>query len=596
MSKKIKKQIKRSLPYFMIFSLIISSTVVGLVFNFDFQIEDLSLNRPEAIAQSDSATTTVTVKNAPPQFVILPAEEFDGGQGSTSTSPVNVGAAISFSVTATDVENNDYYLAICSTDSITASSTGGAPTCGGTEFCISNGTADGSEATCTYSNVANFAPETIDWYAFVCDNHATQGDCSVSSQGSDEGTNATSSPMYLNHAPSLDAATTSVDFVVPGDTFTFTATSTDNDITGGADLIQMDICATNSWSTSTFETSGCDNGQAICTGTSTAVGGEAVISCDATTTIPTVDQSYNYWVFVQDWHTLAGTGNAQQEQYTVINQAPQVGTVYINGDSSVDVVLFMKDQSEVVASTTAQFTDDNGCDDVTTASSSIYWENAVGGQYCSTDDNNCYLITDASCVITGCSGPSDLDAFVTCTTTLAYHTLPTDGDGNTASTTDWRAGMNVYDEALSGNATTTAGNSIEILTLAALHVTEAQIDYGTIKGGFDSGNYNATTTVINYGNSPLDTNMQGDDMDDLGANWFAASEQRFDVATNTYASLANQLASSSPVFLDVDMIRPTSQTDFDDNVYWGINIPGGTPSGDYYGMNYFNVVLDDDAW
>ena len=70
MAKKIKKQIIRSIPLFVILSLITSSVAVGLVFNFDWEIykmfnekdAHLALTMPEAQAQDDTATTTVEVQ------------------------------------------------------------------------------------------------------------------------------------------------------------------------------------------------------------------------------------------------------------------------------------------------------------------------------------------------------------------------------------------------------------------------------------------------------------------------------------------------------------------------------------------------------
>src|SRR3989339_1663694 len=115
MSKIIKHHIKRSLPLFIIFCLLISSSVFGLVFNFDFSGLYRSNNNaafyPEAQA-AGSATTSVEVLNAPPAYVVNgePKEV----PASTSTSPVNVGDALGFAATASDPESNQYRLLICS--------------------------------------------------------------------------------------------------------------------------------------------------------------------------------------------------------------------------------------------------------------------------------------------------------------------------------------------------------------------------------------------------------------------------------------------------------------------------------------------------
>lgn len=124
MPQKIKRQIKRSMPIFVIVSLLTSTFAIGLVFNFEIDLFksgqnfDPSISMMEAQAQlNDYASTTVEVRNAPPAFFAGPTEN----PTSTSTTPINDGDDIGFTVTGQDSEGNQYYLAICSTNSITAS-------------------------------------------------------------------------------------------------------------------------------------------------------------------------------------------------------------------------------------------------------------------------------------------------------------------------------------------------------------------------------------------------------------------------------------------------------------------------------------------
>ena len=79
MPKIIKQEIKRSMPLFVILCLILTTTAVGLIFNFDvrfIQLKDknLDLELSQFEAQADFATTTVEVLNAPPAFTVYPAE------------------------------------------------------------------------------------------------------------------------------------------------------------------------------------------------------------------------------------------------------------------------------------------------------------------------------------------------------------------------------------------------------------------------------------------------------------------------------------------------------------------------------------------
>jgi len=592
MSKKIKMQIKRSMPYFMILSLIMSSTVIGLVFNFNASTQKLvdNLFRPEAQAQNDTATTTVTVKNAPPDITIQPAEVFAAGLGSTSTTPVNIGEGIGFSITASDMESNSYYLIVCTSTTATAGAGGTAPSCGGgagNTLCVSGLTADDVEATCTYGSAAG-APETKDWYAFVCDNHATEPDCSAYSQGSAVGVNATSSPMYVNHAPVFALGATTVDNQPAGDNpFTFTATTTDSDLLGGLDVIQYDVCSTNSWATST----GC-TATTICSATSTISGGTAIVSCQATTTIPTVDQAYHYWGFVRDWHQLAASsGNAVDRTYTVINTAPVVSSVVVVGG---DITVNMKNSAEKTVTITGTISDNNSCADLTSATSSVYLSSVAGLENCAADDDECYQIAAVSCVQDGgtCSGTTDLSTNYTCTVNMAFNSIPTDPSANNSNASNnWLAGVKAIDNNAAIHIATSA-SAVELITVSALEITELGIPYGAVKGGQDTGTYNATTTIVNYGNSPLNSGVSGTDMGPI-----AIANQKYDLTPATYLSLANN---ASAVNTTVDIVAPKPNTDvldIEDSIYWGIAIPGGTASGDYSGMNSFVAELDGSvAW
>ncbi|MBU4432414.1 hypothetical protein KKD60_04010 [Patescibacteria group bacterium] len=581
--------IKRSMPYFMILSLIMSSTVIGLVFNFNTSTKKLvnELFRPEAQAQNDTATTTVTVRNAAPTITIKPAEVFAAGLGSTSTTPVNIGASIGFSVTADDMEDNSYYLIVCTSTTATAGVAGAAPTCSGgvaNTLCVSGLTGDTIQATCTYGSTVG-ANETKDWYAFACDNHATEADCSPYSQGSAVGVDATSSPMYINHAPVFTTGSTTVDFRQAGNNpFTFTATTTDTDTLGGFDVIQYDVCSTNSWATTT----GCA-AATVCSATSTISGGTAVVSCQATTTIPTVDKAYHYWGFVKDWHALAASsGNAVDRTYTVINTAPVVSSVVVNGGNPFTPN--MKNSATTTIHITATVSDDNSCSDLTQATSTLYLSNVVGLQNCTADNDNCYQILSASCTQSACGGSTTTkDALYDCTAGIAFHSIPTDASANNSHVAEnWLGAVAGKDEGVATVATSTIGQ--ELATVQAIAVTELAIPYNTIKGGQDSGAYNATTTVINYGNCPINSQVSGTDM--TGPAIIPILNQKYDLAPATYASLTN-VASAVPTTLDINAPKPTTSViNIQAGIYWGINIPAGTLSGNYAGTNAFDSIID----
>ncbi len=572
MSKIIKKQIKRSFSALMIM-ILISQIFTVLVYNFIFNEQknnSIELAK-EAQAQADVTSSLVTVKNAPPNITSNAAEN----PISSSTSPVNIGGSIPFTITADDPENNNYYLIVCDSDSVNPGAGGGAPSCGGTQFCVSSVTNDTNQATCTYNSVTDSGLETDDWYAFVCDNHATESDCSTSNQGSGD----SGSPIYLNHAPSFTSVTTTDNFKDPGGTFTIEATATDGDVAGEADVLIIAVCTTNSWNVST----GCA-ATTLCTGTSTTPN----VSCQYTDTAPTPDQAYTYYAFVKDWHTMAATGNSRSSTYTINNVAPEVSNISFNSGGSI--TLNIKGASvKTVYATSTSVVDNNGCTDLSDATSTVFMSNAASGAACAANDNDCYKVTSASCSISDCSGASDTTATVTCSAGLAFHAIPTTASGdNPYASYDWLAYISAYDEASAG-FDTSAG--VEVAATAALEVSEATIAYGSIHAGENSGAANATTTIINYGNTPLDNQVEGTWMT-KGSDAIPENNQEFDLNNFTWGAGTYTLSSTTPANVDIVVARPTNSTNLSDMIYWGINIPTGIPSGDYGGTNTFSAVLD----
>jgi len=573
MSQAIKKQLKRSYPVvagFLILNIIISA----VFFNMRFDLLTISwLN--SALAQVDTATSSVTVKNAAPAFTVNAAEN----PTSSSTSPVNVGANISFIGTADDPENNSYYLIVCdSTATATPGAGGAAPTCsvGNTINCVSGLTADTAQASCTYSNVANPGGETKDWAAFVCDNHATQAQCTtVGNSGSGD----SGSPYYVNHAPTFTAVATTDDNKDPGGVFTIQGSVGDTDVQGGGDTLSMSVCSTNSWSTTT----GCA-ATTLCTGTSTA----ATVSCTYTSPVPMAHGTSSYYAFVKDWHELASAANSRTSVITTNNVAPSVSTITLN--NAGNITLNMKNEAaRIVWATSTSVTDNNGCADIVDATSTFYYSNVAGGAGCAADDNNCYKATAAACNISDCSGGADTIATIACNVGLAYHAVPTDNGapGNPYEPYNWIAAIFAYDETLSSSLATSSGR--EVIAASALEVTEATIPYGILQAGQNTGTYNATTTVVNFGNCPLASEIDGTWMSN-GGNHIAENNQKFDLSTAAYGSLAYNLSSSTPQTLNLSN-RPTSATDVTRPVYWGIAIPALLPSGDYSGTNTFTPII-----
>lgn len=584
MSKIIKKQFKRSLPWFLILSLF-STLVVGTFFNFKFDLNPyhFGFNQPEVKANSDQATTTVVIMNAAPNFAVTPFEIFAGG-GSTSTQPVNASSSISFGGTASDPENNNYYLIVCANNTTPTPGAGGtAPSCSGgaaNTFCVGASTASNASTSCTYAVATSTLPEIVQWYAFVCDNHATQAACSSYSQGSGFSTGATSSsPFYVNHRPNTINIYTSGDNKDPGGTFTVQASSTDPDVTGPADSIILHICNTNSWSVST----GC-GGALLCSATSTTNP-----SCNFTIGTPKAHGVYSYYAFTKDSHDLGALNNPYPSTvYHVNDVAPSVGSVTLNSGAPITVNL--KGANEIVITASSTVSDQNECADLVLATSTIKYAAATSTPYdCSANDNNCYKTT--GCSITGCVA-SSANAYVMCTTTITFHADPTDAgySSNPYKDGDWRAQIGVHDASFYSYGTTTTG--IELNTTTGLDVTQSLIDYGTLQATQNSGSVNATTTIVNYGNSPLNTNLTVSNMATGTNPQIPDSSQQWGIGNFTYGS-GTPGSSTTPATADITCAKPTDKvTPISANIYWGLAIPSYIPSGSYSGQNTFSAVVD----
>ncbi len=578
MGKIIKRKVEKTFPWFLSLCLL-SSLVLGFSFNINFDLipgNDRGLINMSQEAQADTATTTVEVADAAPYFAA--GDEPEEDPASASTSPVNIGSSIDFKGTGTDPEGLGFLLVICTASS--ASVSNWVPSCdgGGTELCSTASTTDQTETSCTYNNVSDPGSETQEWYGFVCDKNR----CSDPHQG---GATASGSPVYINHHPNLASVNTTVDDQEPGGTFTIEGTVTDGDTEGGADELTMYVCDSNNFTLGL----GCVDNE-ICNGTSTSPN----VSCNYTDTSPTPDQAYTYYAFVYDWHDLEATSSVSSN-YTIINVSPEIGDGTVSLNAGQNINLNIKNATEVeVAATTTSVTDQNGCTDLSNATSTMYLSGEGAG--CSADDNNCYLVS--SCTLSDCSGNTDPTATYTCTTTFAYHTVPTDaGVGGGYAGQSWYARITVTDDngtATSSSYTTLDG--VEVVSAAALDITEIMIDYGVVDSNSNTDTWNASTTVINYGNTPLDNELYGLDLED-GANFIGGENQKFSTSTFDYDTGGTNLtASSSPgLDLDVEIARPTDQSDFSDVIWWGIGIPLGTVSGEYYGQNTFSASEDADG-
>jgi len=114
-----------------------------------------------------SIQSTTTLACTAPSFTANVPDE--------SEDPNGYGTTVDFTATANDPDDQDWYLAVCDSNSVTvAGGAGDAPACDAGEFCVSSATTDNTEASCA-TTTEIIGSNT--WYAFACD----ADHCSVNS-------------------------------------------------------------------------------------------------------------------------------------------------------------------------------------------------------------------------------------------------------------------------------------------------------------------------------------------------------------------------------------------------------------------------------
>ena len=505
--------------------------------------------------------------------------------GSASTSPTNYGNTVSFTATAQDDDvGDDYYLAVCKTAAVTAGNDA-PPTCTAGDWCISNLASSTVEASCEYT--ASDSSEELEWYAYACDKHTgfSIAKCSLVSQGSG-GSNA--SPFVINHPPVLTSASTANNNQDPGSTFNISTVSSDGDISGGADTLDMYICR----GTTAAYGVGCAGGASdtICSVIATS---SSNISCSYNDVAPTPAGDNDYNVFLFDEHGLAADNNYITSSYTVNNTPPILGSLVLNGNS--DITLNLAGAPDVQIQTiNTSVVDQNGCDTgLVSASAVIYMSGASGAYNCSDNENDCYQINISNCLKSDCIDDNDSVATYTCTASMKYFATPTDDStGNPWATEDWLSYINIYDGS---NYVSTSSNAVELITNIALDVPENVIDFGSnLFVGQNTGSDNSTTTIVNIGNSPIDTAISGTDMAGNPSGTIGVNNIEWDVNGFTWSNGTD--LSSSDVDVNINAPNPISSAGTSDNLYWGIGVPYGADASIYYGLNNFSVKLDNNDW
>lgn len=604
------------------------SGVIVFLLVFIFNVGKTEIDR--VIAQSNTASTTLTVLNTPPQWIASTTEETE----SSTSTPTNSGDDMVWIATASDSNGAPYFLLVCAENVAPVASSApdvgslgtAPPSCatGVRQWAVSTSTVSGQQARAATTTSESFPPfaERNEWYSWVCDDDPVNPRCNNAATST--GITATnSSPFHVNRRPVF------TDFnndgpVDPAGTLVFLSTSSDpdtvGDTNGGEDVIYLVVCGTDSYSTTTN----------TCTSdfyASTTL--QTVLSdASATDTVATImqDQPYDAYGYIVDEHGHEASGGFQgtNVQFVVNNVAPTVAASSISIESGGPIILTVE-QGETTGFTLEFTTSDaNSCDSIITADVgdevddyivSVY-RSSVGSSTCdgtagAYDANNCYSsgytpwnLTCTAATST-CAGSSDATMDWDCTFPLWYIADPSDNGTYTGDR--WRAAVSaVDDDNATGTFTQgTATNTLQSLTALALDT--ATIPYGALEPGNDSGTLSASTTVLATGNTGIDQNLSGTDMCDyftgaVTCNAYSATstipalEQQYATSSVAYGSGAS-LSSSTPTEIELNVNKTTATaTPAEGYTYWGINVPGTiTKAGAYTGRNSFQAVLAEDA-
>ncbi len=574
--------------------------VVALVFLFNAGKTELMT------VEAQTATTTLTVLNTPPQWVASSTELIE----SSVTNPTNSGNVVSWRAVATDPNQPNYYLLICSTTNAPSSTNGGAPRCnGGVQWGVSAPTPVGTEATVstTTSEVSPFVYSN-NWYGWICDNDAVNARCNSTFTN---GTNATnSSPFIVNFRPVFSSInnTSPAD---PGASVLFTSSSSDPN----SDTVRLFVCSTNSFSSTT----GC---AATTLASSTA---PALQNATATYVLPNIiqDDVYNAFTFIIDQfnHTAQGGSQGANSQVTVNNVAPTVSNVTVNGGLPINLTQPGAETTGYTLSFTSS--DANSCRtsldnlEIVDYNLALYrsgvgttsCDGTTAGQY---NPNNCYsgvvatstwnltcTASSTSCAL----GGTDATMEWSCTYPLWFIADPTDA-ASPFSAQDWRAAASAVDDDFATGTLAASASGVELNSFTAIDLLSASIPYGQLEPGQNSGTLNASTSILSQGNTGLDQSLDGESMCinfavgneciSSASSTIPESEQEFATSSVAYGSGTN-LSSSTPQELELNVPKSTSTTTPNSGVtYWGINVPIAiTLAGSYTGLNTFTAVTSE---
>ena len=536
-----------------------------------------------------------TLSNTAPTFTAGPS---DGG--SSNISPTNVDSSTTWTATADDDNEDDYWLIICDSSDITHNGTS-VPTCDSNQWAISDGndTADGTDSATAIRTALIGDSQSNAWYAYVCDK-IVGGSCT----GPEQGTGDNGSPFETNHRPVIGTVTIGPSYgddssVDPSNGSTgevyFRVGVTDSDSSGSADTIDMHVCTTDSFTPG----SGCDD-TTLCSVTDVASSTNADCTDADLVPIPTVHGSNTVYIFLEDNHDFQDGDSTHNQTYDVTDVAPTVSSYGMTDENGIDPSAGGYDDYVY----TAVVVDNNGDADITGVAGWFYDDTAINltSGECTEDDNDCVKDQDGCSLNAGYG--TNIQTEATCSMNVWF---------NANVSTGWAAHVNPTD----GTTTTTDGNDSVAQTNAALQgitVVEASIAYSIVALGGTS--VKKETSIGNMGNVVIDVLLDGDAMTcqtsgTCGSSTIGVVQQKW-YHTNVDFDWDDPEPSDSPwngpwILEDSAGSPPTgdgdgclnrdiavrdghTETTTNESVYWKLRIPSIQASGDYSGLNTFGTT------
>ena len=252
------------------------------------------------------------------------------------------------------------------------------------------------------------------------------------------------------------------------------------------------------------------------------------------------------------FNVLADTATGN---FSISSAAPTIGDVTLWNQADADAAITLSAGSTVTVTANVTVTDLNGGDDITSAAATLYHSTAVSGD---SDDENIHL-TNSSCVLGATSGNTKV---ATCRFTMNYMAL-----GGT-----WTANITATD---SSALSVSNNDSNTVNDLAALDVTDATINFGSIALGANSSSA-TTMTVRSQGNVQIDSRFSGNDFT-CTSGTVPVGNVRYSTSTGTYDSMSSDLTTSpttqTSFNLGVRGVATANGANSDSSEYWTIKAP-----------------------